>query len=61
MRANLDSPDLVLGDDLQNRVRLKTDRFAEQLSSRRLSQNAWAQRLGVSKAYLGESSNTPGY
>ncbi len=42
---------------MRNRIRLRNERFAEELASRKLSQNAWSQRLGVSKAYLSQLVN----
>lgn len=39
------------------KFRLRAGRFAAELARRKLSQNAWAQKLGVSKAYLSQLVN----
>ena len=42
---------------MQKRIRLKHKRLAEELNRGRLSQNGWANRLGLSKSYLSELVN----
>ncbi len=42
---------------VQQRIRLKSHRLATALGKHRRSQNAWAQRLGLSKGYLSQLVN----
>ncbi len=42
---------------VRERIRLKSRRLAAELARHRRSQNAWAQRLGLSKGYLSQLAN----
>ena len=46
-----------MGSGVRQRIRLKSGRLAAELSRHRRSQNAWAQRLALSKGYLSQLVN----